>query len=271
MRINSPYRPRNCVKTILLTLFCRCHSILVVIQYKVTVQVGGSMRKALAVLVVISVQTLTVSGHAEPDKARGQQLFGRACVACHSLKPGVNMTGPSLSALWGRKAGTLETFNRYSPALKSADVRWGDEALNAWITDPKAFIPNNHMLFPGLPDQAAREDLIAFLKDATQAGEAAPHTEGMMGMGATAPKLKAVSPSSQVTQIRYCADTYNVTTADGQTAQIWERNLRFKTDSSTDGPLKGFPAIVGAGMVGDRSSIIFSAPEEIGQFIRRQC
>jgi hypothetical protein len=40
--------------------------------------------------------------------------------------------------------------------------------------------------------------------------------------------------------------------ADGQTMQFWECDLRFKTDSSDDGPSKGSPAIVGAGMVGDR-------------------
>lgn len=231
----------------------------------------NSMCRVFVSLALIIVVNLSTSAQAEPDQARGQQLFGQACVACHSLKPEVNMTGPSLAGLWGRKAGRLQSFTRYSPALKSADVEWGDETVNAWITDPKAFIPGNHMLFPGLPDPAARNDLVAFLKNATQAGIAAPGTEGMMGMGAAAPDLKSVAPASQVKEIKYCGETYSVTTADGRTAQFWERNLRFKTDSSEDGPPKGAPAIVGAGMVGDRSSVIFSAPEEIGQFIHRQC
>jgi hypothetical protein len=39
---------------------------------------------------------------------------------------------------------------------------------------------------------------------------------------------------------------------------------------SDEGPSKGSPAIVGAGMV-DRASIIFAGPEEFGQFIKRQC
>ena len=38
--------------------------------------------------------------------------------------------------------------------------------------------------------------------------------------------------------ITYCPDTYQVTTADGQTKLFWERNLRFKTDSSVIGPEK---------------------------------
>jgi cytochrome c len=95
--------------------------------------------------------------------------------------------------------------------------------------------------------------------------------QGMMGMGAGVQSLKSVPASAQVKAITYCEDTYNVMTADGKTVQFWERNLRFKTDSSEDGPLKGAPAIVGAGMAGDRSSVIFAAPEEIGQFIKRQC
>jgi cytochrome c len=55
------------------------------------------------------------------------------------------------------------------------------------------------------------------------------------------------------------------------TATFWERNLRFKTDSSQEGPDKDAPAIVNAGMMGDRASIIFSSPEEISRFIIRGC
>jgi cytochrome c len=62
-----------------------------------------------------------------------------------------------------------------------------------------------------------------------------------------------------------------VTTADGNTRAFWERNLRFKTDVSDDGPEKGAPALVGAGMMGDRADVIFAAPEEISGFIAPQC
>jgi cytochrome c len=62
-----------------------------------------------------------------------------------------------------------------------------------------------------------------------------------------------------------------VKTADGKTNRVWEFNLRFKTDSSKDGPLPGKPVIVGAGMQGDRASIVFAAPGEISSFIRARC
>ncbi|MFD2274302.1 hypothetical protein ACFS07_33485 [Undibacterium arcticum] len=39
--------------------------------------------------------------------------------------------------------------------------------------------------------------------------------------------------------MRYCGDTYYVTTASGQKIAFWEYNLRFKTDSTKHGPARG--------------------------------
>jgi cytochrome c len=224
------------------------------------------------------VSIFLLLGVAQPataaDPNRGQQIFGQACVACHSLEPGKNMTGPSLSGLWGRKAGSLQSFMRYSPALKAADVEWSEETLNPWLADPQAFIPGNHMIFSGIAEDDIRADVIAFLKEASEPGsqpaQSAP-MQGMTGMGADVPNLQEASPGSQVKEIGYCGDTYTLTLADGETVQYWERNLRFKTDASEDGPLEGSPVVVGAGMVGDRASVIFAGPEEFGQFIKRGC
>ena len=124
-----------------------------------------------------------------------------------------------------------------------------------------------------MKDARQRADLVAFLKEATRPG--APTAQfaqqgGMMG-GGRAPNLKKLDPDDRVQAIRYCRDTYKVTTADGKTHDYWERNLRFKTDSSSDGPEKGAPAIVGSGMMGDRASVIFAAPEEVSGFITHRC
>jgi cytochrome c len=62
-----------------------------------------------------------------------------------------------------------------------------------------------------------------------------------------------------------------VRTADGKTQEFWERNLRLKTDSSDEGPRKGAPATVAAGMMGDRASLIFATPGEISASIKQQC
>ena len=188
------------------------------------------------------------------------------------------MTGPSLHGLWGRHAGSLSSFSRFSPALKSSAVVWSDETLEQWLADPQAFVPGNRMLFRGVPGDQDRADLIAFLRDASrpgsetaQAGDERSGMAGMMGMGAQAPNIKTLPASTHVTAIGYCGDTYNVTTADGEIEQFWERNLRFKTDSSQDGPQPMTPTILSAGMVGDRASVVFAAPEEFSKFIKRTC
>src|SRR5438046_9585061 len=69
------------------------------------------------------------------DASRGQQDF-RACAPCHSLEPDRNMTGPSLANLWGRKAGSLASFERYSDALKSSGMVWDDRSPDGRLTGP---------------------------------------------------------------------------------------------------------------------------------------
>jgi cytochrome c len=209
------------------------------------------------------------------DVARGQKLF-QACAACHSLEPDKHMTGPSLSGLLSRRAGSVSSFARYSTALKSSGVVWDDKSLDAWLADPQSFVPGNTMAFPGVKDGRSRADLIAFLAQATRPGaRPAPQSAamgGMAGMGGGAmPNLKKAGPETRVQSIAYCGDTYEIATADGKKRRIWERNLRFKTDSSVDGPADGAPALTPAGMMGDRADVIFSQPAEIGQFVKQTC
>ncbi len=212
------------------------------------------------------------------DATRGQQAF-RACAPCHSLEADRNMTGPSLANLWGRKAGSLPSFDRYSDALKSSGIIWNDRALDGWLTDPQRMVSDNDMPFEGIKDGRVRADLLAFLKDATKPGivpERAAQAQikgmgGMMGGGGRDPNLKSLEPGKQVKAIAHCRDTYRVTTADGKTRAFWERNLRFMTDSSQDGPENDAPAILPAGMMGDRAAVIFAAPEEITKTIESRC
>jgi cytochrome c len=198
------------------------------------------------------------------DAEKGPALF-RACVVCHSLKPDQNMTGPSLAGIWGRKAGSLESFDRYSLALKSSDIVWDENSLDAWLKSPTSLVPQNRMIFPGMSDARQRADLIAFLKAASTGHAAEP------AMASGFQDLKKLGVDRQVQAIRYCRDTYHVTTGDGQTSDFWEANLRFKTDSSDTGPLPGKPTLMSAGMMGDRASVFFASPEEISIFIKHQC
>jgi cytochrome c len=227
----------------------------------------------LAALAAVAISSETFA--AEANAARGQRVFG-ACAACHSLQPDVNMTGPSLAGLWGRKAGSLASFDRYSPALQSANIVWNDTTLDAWVKDPQQLVPGNHMTFPGIRQAQPRADLLAYLKEATAPGASRAEKSGaqggmrMMG-GGSVPNLKSLDPAQRVTAVTYCKDTYTVTTADGKTRKFWERNLRLKTDGSGTGPQKNAPALLGAGMMGDRADIIFASPDEISPFVAAKC
>jgi len=211
----------------------------------------------------------------EGDAGRGQRLF-RSCVACHSLAPDKNLTGPSLSGLFGRKAGGLESFSRYSDAMKSSGVVWDDKTLDAYLADPQHVIRGNQMTFPGVKNPQQRTDIIAYLKQASQpnAQRAQMPSGGGMRAGMTSqdvPNLKKLDNATRVQFVRYCRDTYEVATADGSKRKYFERNLRFKTDSSDDGPTSGAPALVPAGMMGDRADVIFATPEEFGKFVTQAC
>jgi cytochrome c len=228
---------------------------------------------------VLAAAALILSSAVRADEAdviNGQRLF-RACAACHSLEPNRNMTGPSLAGLWNRKAGSVPNFTRYSPALKSAGIVWNDETLDRWIESPQHLVPGNAMTFPGIKDAKARSDLLAFLRQTTKSGAAVPapgnSAGGMAGMtgGGEVPNLKRLTPEQRVETITYCGDSYRVTTANGATRVFWERNLRMKTDSSEDGPQKNAPALLRAGMMGDRADIIFASPAEISAAIRNAC
>ncbi|MEK8004618.1 cytochrome C [Burkholderia contaminans] len=199
---------------------------------------------------------------AEGDLMRGAQA-ARECMACHSFAPGRHMTGPSLANVWGRKAGTAAGFQRYSDALKRSGLVWDKEHLDAWLKDPAARVPGNAMDFPGIADARTRADLLAYL-EAVSGGRVSVPDQGL-------PNLKAAGAASQLTAIHYCGDTYRLSTADGKLHTFWEFNLRFKTDGSVDGPRPGTPVLVGTGVRGDRAAVIFSRPEEISGFIRRQC
>jgi cytochrome c len=229
----------------------------------------NSLLTMIAVLILATMGQVSAAG----DPEVGAQAF-RACAACHTLEPGVHRTGPSLAGVFGRKAGTAEGFHRYSEALKSADLVWREDTLSGFLTDPQAFLPGNRMTFSGIPDAQARADVIAYLKDATESAAGGAAGGGMAGGTMAAPELadlKSIGPEGQVAAIRYCGDTYEVTTVAGQTIPFWEFNLRFKTDSSPNGPPKGRPALLPASMSGDRAFVIFAAPQEISAFIQAKC
>ena len=98
------------------------------------------------------------------DPERGRQIF-QPCRTCHYPEPGFgNYNGPSLTGIFGRKAGTREGFNGYSQVLKESGFVWTPELLDAWLASPGKFLADSTMIFVGIPDRQARADLIAYLQ-----------------------------------------------------------------------------------------------------------
>src|SRR5260221_2230520 len=155
--------------------------------------------KALYLIAITASLVITATcAQAAGDAARGARVF-QACVACHSIKPGEHMTGPSLVDVWNQKAGTVRGFARYSEALKRSNVIWNDASLEHWLASPEKFIPRSSMTFPGLREKQARQDVTAFLQAACH-GKApkVPDDSGDMMMSKGKPNLQQAPPEAQV-------------------------------------------------------------------------
>ena len=100
---------------------------------------------------------------AKGDAARGKGVSAK-CAICHTFESGgKNKIGPNLYGVAGRKVGSVVDFN-YSDAIRAKRGTWTFEQLDCFITKPKECVPGTRMPFPGLPDAAARADLLAFLR-----------------------------------------------------------------------------------------------------------
>ena len=127
------------------------------------------------------------------DAAAGRQVY-RKCQACHSLEPGKNSLGPSLSGIFGKKSGEVPNFN-YSAAMKEAKIVWDAATLDAYLLDPQKLVPQNKMPFPGLKTANERRDVIAYLAAASSPA-GAPAVAQRTPPPATAPAQPSV-PTGQ--------------------------------------------------------------------------
>jgi cytochrome c2 len=114
----------------------------------------------VAVLCPLLLAGLVTTARGE---ASGEQVFTKSCAACHTVEPGKNRVGPSLAGIVGRKAGSVPGF-AYSPANKNSNVVWDSMTLDAYLANPRTFMPGTKMVFAGLKDPADRKAVIDFLR-----------------------------------------------------------------------------------------------------------
>ena len=101
------------------------------------------------------------------DAANGAKVFNK-CKACHAGEKGAkHKVGPTLFGIYGRKAGTIEGYNRYK-GLVGADWTWDEALLKDYLKDPKEFThkrtgKNSVMTFKLTKDDEIA-DVIAYLK-----------------------------------------------------------------------------------------------------------
>lgn len=121
------------------------------------------MTLALSLIVSANIGEASEIGDAE----QGKTVF-KKCSACHQVGPEAkNRVGPQLNAVFGRRAGGVEDYSRYSDGLKRAGADgmvWDLDTLNAYLENPKALVSDTRMNFRGLSDAQERANLLAFLR-----------------------------------------------------------------------------------------------------------
>src|SRR5215208_6390551 len=109
--------------------------------------------------------------NATPERGENS---AKKCQACHTFNKGEpNRVGPNLYGVVGRDRASVPGFN-YSAAMKGKGGKWTIEDLNAFLTNPRGFIPGTSMTFQGLPRGSERADVIVFLNSKSDHPEPLP-------------------------------------------------------------------------------------------------
>lgn len=102
------------------------------------------------------------------EMTNGERQFARKCSICHTLTPdGERRAGPTLHALFGRRAGTVPGYG-YSEALAESDIIWNERTINRLFEEgPDHYTPGSKMPMQRMTDPQDRRDLIEFLAERT--------------------------------------------------------------------------------------------------------
>ena len=113
-------------------------------------------------LVAAALLSFSMSAQAG-DITKGEKVF-KKCKACHVVDKEKNKTGPHLVGIIGRNAGSVDSFKRYSKAMKASGIIWDAETLDAYLENPKKYLKGTKMAFAGLKKEADRQNIIAYFE-----------------------------------------------------------------------------------------------------------
>ena len=102
------------------------------------------------------------------EMSNGERQFQRKCSICHTLGPdSERRAGPTLYNLFGRAAGSIEDYP-YSDTLRGSKIVWSETTVDQLFDlGPDHYIPGSKMPMQRITAPADRDDLVAFLKEAT--------------------------------------------------------------------------------------------------------
>ena len=135
------------------------------------------------------------------DLEKGKTTFVK-CGICHAVEKDVSKIGPSLYGVFGRKAGSLESFPNYSDAIKSTDIVWGDDTIRELLKAPRTYIPGTKMIFLGIKSDEEIDNLLAYLKTITGAETGSETSDAETSGAETSDASSAVeaSPAEAATE-----------------------------------------------------------------------
>src|SRR5215211_1248369 len=137
--------------------------------FEVVVQEAASKGGGAAPAAEEPIEKLFASATVE----RGESA-SKKCAACHTFGKGEpNRVGPNLYGVVGRDRASHAGFN-YSAAMKAKGGKWTIEELNAFLANPKGYIPGTTMSFAGLPRGSERADVITYLNSKSDSPAALP-------------------------------------------------------------------------------------------------
>lgn len=100
------------------------------------------------------------------DAGRGQRAVA-SCAACHTFtQGGRNGVGPNLWATVDASKGHIDGFG-YSAALrerKAKGEKWDVASLDAFLRNPRGYMPGTSMTFAGVSRPDQRADIIAYMQ-----------------------------------------------------------------------------------------------------------